>query len=355
MYQDQMTPVERAKALAAGKDVDRMPVDIMYGASAHALLGWTLQQEWESGRSLSEAQKKLYQVLHVDSIGTGHGLHGLGLLYGAKAHMPKHEPLSLISYPLAEAKDYRQLDPDLVEKDTRTQKCFECLEILREELGNEVGCGMFFAGAFTAASGLLGPEKLLRSLIRDPENVHGLLRFANQALLRMAIPFVKAGFKLSLSDPMATGDILSPARFREFVYPYNKEFVDTCCKIRPNCVSVHICGDTTPLLEEIVNCGFSAFSIDNAVDLAVAKERIGDKIPLIGNVPPTDIMYIGTPEQVRQSVRECFRKAWDSPRGFTISTGCACPYGTPLENALAYMDEAKKCATMPYNIEYFYQ
>ena len=57
MYQDQMTPVERAKALAAGKDVDRMPVDIMYGASAHALLGWTLQQEWESGRSLSEAQK----------------------------------------------------------------------------------------------------------------------------------------------------------------------------------------------------------------------------------------------------------------------------------------------------------
>ena len=48
MYQDQMKPVERAKALAAGKDVDRMPVDIMYGAPAHALMGWTLQQEWES-------------------------------------------------------------------------------------------------------------------------------------------------------------------------------------------------------------------------------------------------------------------------------------------------------------------
>ena len=45
MYQDQMKPVERAKALAAGKDVDRMPVDIMYGAPAHALMGWTLQQE----------------------------------------------------------------------------------------------------------------------------------------------------------------------------------------------------------------------------------------------------------------------------------------------------------------------
>ena len=108
-------------------------------------------------------------------------------------------------------------------------------------------------------------------------------------------------------------------------------------------------------MEDIVECGFNSFSIDNAVDLAVAKERVGDKIPLVGNVPPTDVMYMGTPEQVRQSVRDCFAKAWDSPKGFTISTGCDCPYGTPMENALAYIDEAKKCASMPYDIEYFYQ
>ena len=355
MYQDQMTPVERAKALAAGKDVDRLPVGIIYGAPAHALMGWTLQQEWESGRSLAEVQKKLYHTLHLDSLGVGHGLHGLGVLYGAGADRPEHEPLSLISYPLAKVKDYPQLDPELTTKDPRAQKCFECLEILQDELGDEVGCGMSFAGAFTAASGLVGPEKLLRSLITDPESAHGLLQFANQALLRLALPFVQAGFNISLADPMASGAILSPARFHEFALPYNREFVETCGKIRPNCVSVHICGNTTSLLEEIVNCGFSAFSIDNAVDLAVAKERIGDKIPLIGNVPPTDIMYMGTPEQVRQSVRECFGKAWDSPRGFTISTGCDCPYGTPLENVIAYLDEAKKCATMPYCPEYFYQ
>ena len=50
----------------------------------------------------------------------------------------------------------------------------------------------------------------------------------------------------------------------------------------------------------------NSFSIDNAVDLGGGQGRIGDKIPLVGNVPPTDVMYMGTPEQVRQSVRGLF-------------------------------------------------
>ena len=62
MYKDQMTPVERAPAIAEGKDVDRMPIGIMFGAPAHSLLGWTVQQEWESGRSLAEVQKKFIRL-----------------------------------------------------------------------------------------------------------------------------------------------------------------------------------------------------------------------------------------------------------------------------------------------------
>ena len=353
MYQDQMTPMERRHALEAGRAVDRLPVGIMFGAPAHTLLGWTAAQEWESGRSLAEVQKQVYRILRTDGMGAGHGLHGLALLYGAAFDQPEHAPLSLTSHPLAQVGDYQQLDPELTAHDQRAAKCLECLEILRDELGGEVGCAMSFAGAFTAASGLVGPEQLLRSLIRDPEGAHGLLDFANQALIRLDEPFLRAGFSVSLADPVATGAILSPARFREFVLPYNRAFVEACNQLNPLGVAVHICGDTTSLLEEIVACGFSSFSIDNAVDLAVAKERIGSQIPLVGNVPPTDIMYLGTPEQVRAAVRSCFAKAWDNPRGFTVSTGCDCPCGTPLDNALAFIDEAKRCASQPYDCGYF--
>lgn len=91
---------------------------------AHSLLGWTVQQEWESGRSLAEVQKKVYQTLHTDGMGAGHGLHGLGLLYGAEADMPEHQPLSLISYPLDQVKNYPQLDPKLADKDIRAQNAW---------------------------------------------------------------------------------------------------------------------------------------------------------------------------------------------------------------------------------------
>lgn len=353
MYQEQMKPVERAQALAAGKAVDRLPVGIIYGAAAHSLLGWTINQEWESGRHLAAVQKKIYQTLATDSLGTGHGLHGLALLYGAEADFPPHAPLALTRYPLADVNDYVQLSLERTKEDARADKCRECLEILRQDLGDEVGCGMSFAGAFTAASGLVGPENLLCALIEDPEGVHGLLDFANQALLLLAEPFLRQGFDICLADPMASGAILSPTWFSEFVLPYTQAFIKQCDRIRPGAISAHICGDTTCLLEAVADCGYSAFSLDNAVDLAVAKQRIGGRLPVIGNVPPVDVMYLGTPQQVRAAVRDCFRKAWDSPRGFTISTGCDCPYGTPLDNLLAYMDEAKKCAAQPYLPEEF--
>lgn len=36
---------------------------------------------------------------------------------------------------------------------------------------------------------------------------------------------------------------------------------------------------------------------------------------IIGNVPPTDVLVIGTPEEVVESVKDCIKKATDSPLG----------------------------------------
>jgi uroporphyrinogen decarboxylase len=76
-------------------------------------------------------------------------------------------------------------------------------------------------------------------------------------------------------------------------------------------------------------------------------------VHLIGNVDPISIIFQGTPEQVRSGVSQCFQKAWDSPRGFTISTGCDSAYGTPLENSLAFVAESRKCAKYPVKPENF--
>ena len=102
---------------------------------------------------------------------------------------------------------------------------------------------------------------------------------------------------------------------------------------------------TIPFMGEL-KCYLSGISIDSSVDIAYAKETVGDKLSIMGNVSPMEILN-GTPESIEQAVIDCFRKCWDNPRGFTIAPGCDIPVTTSLENIDAYMRAARKCAKYP--------
>ena len=77
-----------------------------------------------------------------------------------------------------------------------------------------------------------------------------------------------------------------------------------------------------------------------------AKETVGDKMPIMGNVSPIEILE-GTPDSIQAAVIDCFRKCWDNPCGFTIAPGCDIPVQAPLENIDAYMKAARMCAKYP--------
>ena len=76
------------------------------------------------------------------------------------------------------------------------------------------------------------------------------------------------------------------------------------------------------------------FSCDTAVDLAVAKANIGDRMALMGNVAPVNTLMQGTPEDVRRESYECIEKA-GLDGGFILSSGCEIPRDTPDENTIA--------------------
>ena len=132
----------------------------------------------------------------------------------------------------------------------------------------------------------------------------------------------------------------------EFVIPYYVKVMDKWKEWGSRGSGFHICGDTTKLLETFPEMGIRGVSIDSAVDIAVAKDLVGDKLSIMGNVSPIEILR-GTPESIEQAVIDCFRKCWDNPRGFTIAPGCDIPVQTSLENIDAYMSAARKCAKYP--------
>lgn len=354
-HDDQMTPQERARALKNGLAVDRLPIGMIYDIPSSNLLGWTRRYGCATARRSADRIKEVYNVFGIDGIGVPYGLHGVGRALGAEMSNPEHSAPAILSHPLKNIEDLSGLDLEKVsvKQDPDAKMCYETVQILKDELGHEVGCGFCLPGVFTAASSLAGPPQLLRAIRRKPEAVHKLLAFVTAALLQLAKPFLEIDVPINVADPVASGTLISSTSFDEFVQPYAKQFVDGCNAIRDFGVSAHICGDTTKVLSSIANCGYNNIDIDNAVDLVVAKERVGSVVHISGNVSPTGVLLLGTPNEVEDAVKECFLKAWNSPCGFTITTGCDTAYGTPLENSLAFVAAARRCAKTPVNLENF--
>ena len=84
-----------------------------------------------------------------------------------------------------------------------------------------------------------------------------------------------------------------------------------------------------------------------------AKGYVGDKLPIVGNVDPVEVMMLGSIEDVYKAVRCCIEDAYDSPKGYLLSTGCGIPINSPIENIDALMDAGRKYGKWPININNF--
>ena len=104
---------------------------------------------------------------------------------------------------------------------------------------------------------------------------------------------------------------------------------------------MHICGNSRPLWADMAGLGFSSISLDNAMDLAEAKEVLGKTAALKGNVKPVETMLFGAVEDVMRESRECIEKCMDNPGGYTLSSGCTLPVQTPVENVEAMVNAAR--------------
>ena len=342
---DQMTPKERAFALFSGKPVDRMPIKL-FSPYIGMNFGVSYQEAFVEAKSRAHWLIESYKRFGQDGLSVNYRLDGIPVAFGAEStYDPTGIPI-IKEYIVKDFSDIHQLDLEKIrfENDTNAQTTYETVQIIQDELNDEIFTGGGFMVPCTTAANLAGTEKILKSMRKDPEGLHKLLDFAADITIEVGRKFVENQIGIGLAEP--TASLLSPKQFREFVIPYYVKVMDKWKEWGSRGAGFHICGDTTRLLETFPEMGIRGVSIDSAVDIAVAKELVGDKLSIMGNVSPVDILQ-GTPESIEQAVIECFRKCWDNPCGFTIAPGCDIPVQTSLENIDAYMRAARKCAKYP--------
>ena len=71
----------------------------------------------------------------------------------------------------------------------------------------------------------------------------------------------------------------------------------------------------------------------------MAKQTVGARHVLFGNVDPSGVLALGTPEVVREKTCELI-SVWKPEGRFVLNSGCALPFSTPPENIRAFIETA---------------
>lgn len=306
-HKDEMTPRERAEAISAGEEADRIQCCPFVGEVGAKFIGVKVSELCHDYKLLAKNEINLYRTFGFDSAGGGPNLFGIAEAMGTVLAYPDND-MPYVDVPVVKKyEDIDKLEPVNPYKDGRLPLFLEAAKFIKQEIGSEVDISSDFGGPFTTAASLRGVDVFLRDTLRNPEWVHKLLNLATESIFNYIDAVCRIGVKPCISEPVASLTVISPRQFRTFVKPYLKKCVDRIIEKFGSAPTVHICGNTRGILKDIADTGIQVFSVDNVVDLAEVKKSIGDRVGIMGNVKPIETMCNGTKDDIFKESRECIK------------------------------------------------
>lgn len=338
---DQMTPAQRAAAIARGAAADRLPCNPNIANGVARVYGCKISEFNHDPKAIAQAQMAAYRRFGGDSMRVFTDLFTWAEAMGATVHCPEDGTADLDKPAITRIEDIDKLRPADPYKQGRLPVHLEAMKYLRELAKDEIKCSAGVVGPFTNAFFLFGVNETLKLIHKNPEAVHRLCKISLETCKAYAKATLDNGLALSISEPMSSCTVVSPKVFREFSLPYLKELVEYIQSFGSNVV-IHICGQTDKIWADVADLGIAGWSIDNIASLKDCKQVVGHKTRIMGNVDPGRIMYSGSPNDVRIKTLEGILDAYDSPKGYTVMSGCSLPIETPFDNIQAMMDVVRE-------------
>ena len=185
-------------------------------------------------------------------------------------------------------------------------------------------------------------ENFLANIYLKPDLIKEFL----EKLTRSIIIWIEAQQKVltSADGILLTDDIsglVSAEIYRKFFFPYH-------CRIREKfkdyVIVFHCDTKSDHILEFLPQIGVDVFNLGPTTSLVAAKEKIGRKVCLMGNMDPVNVMQNGEAESVKKSAEECLKVAMMGG-GYLLSGGGGLNEDTPYGNIKAIVEIAKSKGT----------
>ncbi len=103
---------------------------------------------------------------------------------------------------------------------------------------------------------------------------------------------------------------------------------------------MHVCGYIDPIMEDLMNLGIGALSLDSPSSLSRMLDTSRKKIVLVGNVATT-LFVSGTKDEMEAAVKECIHVAGKGG-AYIISSGCELPYDATPDRVRFFVDAVRE-------------
>lgn len=338
-----MNGCQRIRAALAGELPDRVPVMLHNFLMAAREAGFSQRRFREDPEAIAASFVRAVETYGYDGIVVDVDTVTLAEALGVAVDCPEDQPARPSGPALARLAEVRDLAPPDVGRHPRVQVWLEAVRRLKARLGGEIFVrGNCDQAGFSLASMMRGPAEWMMDLVdgANRADVHALVSYCAGATASFIRLMAATGADMvSNGDSPAGPDLISPALYAEFAQPYERGLADEAHRLGLPYL-LHICGDTTRILEGMAATGADALELDHKTDVRSAREALRGRAAFVGNIDPSAVLALGTPALVEARTRELLKVFAGEPR-FILNAGCAIPAETPPANLRAMIAAAR--------------
>ncbi|MGH7309329.1 MAG: uroporphyrinogen decarboxylase family protein [Candidatus Rokuibacteriota bacterium] len=343
-----MTGRDRVVAAYKGGYADCVPAYPIAGSFAGCLDGLSIEEYCTDPQKAVRAMLNYYERYQPDIMIAFNDLAKEAEAIGCRVKYSDYVVPSIDQHVLQDDKGKlaRLEIPDPLRHGRLPAFLEQCTALSAARLPSALGAVL--VGPWTIAMLMRNPELMCLDTIDDPGFVHELMRFATEYAKRFGDAVLGTKIGLSYTDPTASCSLVGPDTYREFIKPYHVELVEHF-KAKKAGTTVHICGTTHQIHEDLVDVGFVAITIDldQQADPRLQVDQLDKLVTLgnqrgvvaIGNVDVT-IFERATREEIEAEVRRCIDTVGRRSR-FVLSTSCELPPRANPDCVRWFMDCAR--------------
>ncbi|MFA6000839.1 MAG: uroporphyrinogen decarboxylase family protein [Thermoleophilia bacterium] len=332
-----MNSRERVLAVLAGETPDTVPiVPVVDGYYAPKVIGRANDECFLDGACMAQALLAARNKYDYDGVLAEMGLGSPPNVLGCPVEIEGNDVPLVVDTVIGGREDLERLQVPDPWADDKMEPV--------KQLVAAAGGDHFVLGSvrspFEYAATVRGLIDFMTDFYRDPELVKDLVAACVPVTYAVGKALVEAGVDaIVMKDSFASSSMISPEHYEQFAWHAEAEAIAGFKGLAP--VVLHVCRNSMPILTRMAETGADVLEIDSPVDLAAARDALGDKVVLKGNIDAVTVIEKGSVADVEQAVRLAMAAARPGGR-FILSTGDSIPVSAPEENVAALVEFGRK-------------